>query len=510
MSNEAHEKQQIEYALLAADNTSEGLLVTDKDDLVLWINPGFERITGYTLEDMLGKRPLDLLSGPSTSDSSFGELRQKLRHRQSIDIEIEYYRKDGTPFWMESKITPIFSADGKHTHYMSSSRDITERKDLEQKSLASIERELIRQTERKTLSQMGEWLYSAQSLKELLMVIQKSLLTLIPEANGQLFIYSNSRNTLDLAATWGKPLGSTQMDAEDCWSLRRGRAYSHGTQNIEFACSHVHKDDLEAPFFCLPIIAHGQTIGMLHLHFSDVQREEYKDRSPEYNDFFNQRWELALLCAEQISLAVANVRLRQELEDQSVRDPLTNLWNRRWLLEAAHKEVDKFRTDGVPLSMISIDVDHFKKFNDHHGHDAGDLVLRAIGAKMTEVFPQNAAACRIGGEEFTVLCQGMTLAKASDLAEQFRNAVRHLSVRYSGANLPSITVSAGVASLTSSDHGVVDIMKLADQALYRAKRQGRNTVKTQNDLVTENGEVDAGLAVVSPTQKPTSRLPDAI
>ena len=122
---------------------------------------------------------------------------------------------------------------------------------------------------------------------------------------------------------------------------------------------------------------------------------------PDYEAFFIQRWELALLCAEQISLAVANVRLRQELEDQSVRDPLTDLWNRRWLLEAAHKEVMRYRSDGVPLSIISLDVDHFKKFNDHHGHDAGDLVLRAIGAQMKEIFTDDCAPCRIGAKNLS-------------------------------------------------------------------------------------------------------------
>jgi diguanylate cyclase (GGDEF)-like protein len=374
----------------------------------------------------------------------------------------------------------------------------------------ALSREKERQAERKQLSQTGEWLYSARSIEELLMVIKTSLNTLIPEASGELFLYSNSRNVLDLETHWGDVSGIGQIDAEDCWALRRGRAYPYGAQDIQFPCSHVSTDDGEHPYFCLPIIAHGQTIGLLHLNFHNHALLKGNAMPPDYEAFFIQRWELALLCAEQISLAVANVRLRQELEDQSVRDPLTDLWNRRWLLEAAHKEVMRYRSDGVPLSIISLDLDHFKKFNDHHGHDAGDLVLRAIGAQMKEIFTDDCAPCRIGGEEFIVLCAGYTLDAAQKLAEVFRQSVTKLSVRYSGAVLPSITVSAGVSTMGDPNQQVVDLMKVADRALYAAKRNGRNTVQTQNYLPDEAHDALAARRIQSQAITATALRPKEI
>src|SRR5690606_23949944 len=143
---------------------------------------------------------------------------------------------------------------------------------------------------------------------------------------GQLYIYSSSRDTLELAAQWGDGEPDAHIGAEDCWALRRGRAYSYGIKAIEFACGHVHGKD--HPYFCLPIIAQGETIGLLHLCFSAFDRTLVPREFIE--TFMQQRWEVGLLCAEQISLAVANVQLRHELQDQSERDPLTNLWNRRW------------------------------------------------------------------------------------------------------------------------------------------------------------------------------------
>ncbi|WP_420862798.1 sensor domain-containing diguanylate cyclase [Algirhabdus cladophorae] len=474
------------FASLAAEYSSDALLVTDHEDRVLWLNAGFERMTGFTLDDLVGRRPDEVLKGPDTNADEFAKIKEALRLRRPVDIEVIYYRKDGKEFWMESRIVPIFDADGKHTHYMSSSRDISARKELERITENALEREQERQKERKQLSETSEWLYSARSIEELLQVVEQSLKTMIPEAGGQLFLYSNSRNILDLAAQWGETSDTKQLEATDCWALRRGRAYSFGAQDIEFKCDHVEHDHGNAPYFCLPITAHGQTIGLLHLNFWDQPNLKGADASSEYHAFFKRRWDIALLCAEQISLAVANVRLRQELEDQSVRDPLTNLWNRRWLLEAAHKELSRYRSEGVPLSIVSIDVDHFKKFNDHHGHDAGDLVLRAIGSKMREMFTGSLSPCRIGGEEFIVLAANTTLEAAQELTEDFRRAMAHLTVRYAGAALPAITVSAGVTTMTDGQQQVIDLLKIADRALYQAKQMGRNKVCTHDDLDPES------------------------
>ncbi|WP_172960959.1 sensor domain-containing diguanylate cyclase [Oceaniglobus roseus] len=460
------------FAELVLEHTTDAILMTDPDDTVVWLNPGFERMYGYRLEDFAGKTPEELLDSPETDAETTAQVLQALRERRPLQVEVQNRRRSGATFWVEKKLMPLFDAEGRHIHNMSISRDISERKEMESDANEMIEAETHRQHERRLLSQISEWLYSAKSLDELLMVVKKSMQTLLPEADGQLYIYSNLRDTLELAARWGDSPAHDHIGAEDCWALRRGRAYSFGTKAIEFACSHV--GDEASPFFCLPIIAHGETIGLLHLCFSAFDRSIVPRDFIE--SFVQRRWEVGLLCAEQISLAVANVQLRHELQDQSMRDPLTNLWNRRWFMEASQRELNRARSSGGSLCIVSLDVDHFKSFNDQHGHDAGDSVLREFGALLSSRFPPGWSPCRIGGEEFVVLCPGATPEDAAREAEEFLRAVSEVELNHAGVSLPRITVSAGISAFPEDGRQIERLMKVADEALYRAKELGRNRV----------------------------------
>ncbi|WP_226782924.1 bifunctional diguanylate cyclase/phosphodiesterase [Oceaniglobus trochenteri] len=460
------------FADLILQHTTDAILMTDPQDRVVWLNPGFEKMYGYRLEDFRDMLPEELLNFAESDEEVTRQVILALGERRPLQVEIQNMRKSGEPLWVEKKLMPLFDGEGRHIYNMSVSRDITERKALEKSAQEMIESEAHRQHERRLLSQISEWLYSAKSLDELLMVVKKSMQTLLPEAEGQLYIYSNSRDTLELAAQWGDGEPHAHIGAEDCWALRRGRAYSYGVKAIEFTCGHVQGEG--SPYFCLPIIAHGETIGLLHLCFSAFDRAIMPRGFIE--TFVQQRWEVGLLCAEQISLAVANVQLRHELQDQSVRDPLTNLWNRRWFLDASHKELNRARTKGLPVSLISLDVDHFKKFNDHHGHDAGDIVLREFGSLLAATFKDDFAPCRIGGEEFVVLCSGVPHDQAMARANAFLDEVTRIEVHYGGARLPRISASAGVASFPEDGEQVLRLMKVADEALYAAKDQGRARV----------------------------------
>ncbi len=457
------------FADLILQHTTDAILMTDKDQNVLWVNQAFERLFGYRKDDFSGVIPPEILYCAETDADVVRQVMESIRDRRPIQVEMMNRCKSGKIIWVEKKLAPMFDAEGRHIHNMSISRDISARKDMEVQAAEMMEAEQQRQHERRLLSQISEWLYSAKSLDELLMVVKKSMQTLLPEADGQLYIYSNARDTLELAAQWGDADPSDHIGAEDCWALRRGRAYSYGIKAIEFTCGHTHGEN--SPYFCLPIIAHGETIGLLHLCFSAFDRTIMPREFIE--TFMQQRWEVGLLCAEQISLAVANVQLRHELQDQSVRDPLTNLWNRRWFLDASHKELNRAATKAMPMSLISLDVDHFKTFNDHHGHDAGDIVLREFGGLLAGTFTGDFHPCRIGGEEFVVLCCGIDHGAAMRRAAAFLEDVARLEVQYGGSRLPRITASAGVASFPEDGQQVLRLMKVADEALYAAKEQGR-------------------------------------
>lgn len=315
------------------------------------------------------------------------------------------------------------------------------------------------------LGELNEWLQSSRSLDELFDMVSRFMTHILPEAEGSVYVYSNSRDVLDGCASWNGGTHKAHIHPEGCWGLRRGRTYEYGASEIDFVCEHAEPHD-GRPYFCFPILAHGETVGLLHLRAHEG-----------CDEVFHSNKKLAQLCAEQISMAIANVRMRDQLHDQSVRDPLTGLFNRRHMTDTLRKSISRSQQTGASLSLIAVDVDHFKKFNDTHGHDAGDMVLRAVGSALEQGCDRDEVACRIGGEEFMLILPDNTPDDAVTRAEKLRQAVEGISVRYGEKSLPRITISVGVAHYPA--HGTMpqDLMRAADDALYMAKDKGRNQVQ---------------------------------
>ncbi len=362
----------------------------------------------------------------------------------------------------------------------------------------------------RTLSELSEWLQSAKSEVELYDMISTVLGDLMPECKGSLYIYANSRDVLEIATHWNGPSRTHSLHPEDCWSLRRGHPYVHGTSEIEFHCDHVHAD-INENYCCIPILAHGETVGLLHLEYVPQGAETAAEAKSRFAD----RVRLGQACAEHLSIAIANMKLREGLRDQSVRDVLTGLNNRRYLLEAARRELLRAARHSAPTAFITVDVDHFKSFNDNHGHDAGDTVLRHVGEVMRAIFTDDAVPCRFGGEEFVVMLPNTRIEEAALRAEEFRARMEQLVIRYADANLPRVTISAGVAAFPEAGDNLTEILRVADEALYQAKQNGRNRVElaggykpaTSAEAVTDEAVIflrsvmaQAGQRPAQPTQ----------
>ena len=344
---------------------------------------------------------------------------------------------------------------------------------VEANEALSLERE--RKVEARKLSQLGEWLQSCKSLDELLVIVKSFLSKLFEGSAGELYIYSNSRDVLDGACSWGIDAPAAHIQPDDCWALRRGRLYKFGEGLVDFSCNHVNgeiSDRYNGHYLCLPIIAHGDTVGLLHIRFQDDAAfpTEAGEPIPEKLVSF------AIRCTEQISLAIANVKLRDELRDQSIKDPLTGLFNRRYFLDRCRREISDADRQSKPLGLISLDADHFKNFNDTHGHDAGDLVLRSISEVMLDIVGDGDVVARFGGEEFSILLPNKTPAECLAMAETLRTRVEANVLRYGGVILPKITISIGVATFPLCGRSPQELLTEADRAVYLAKDGGRNRV----------------------------------
>ncbi|KAJ54319.1 diguanylate cyclase [Actibacterium mucosum KCTC 23349] len=316
------------------------------------------------------------------------------------------------------------------------------------------------------LGELNEWLQSSRSLDELFDMVARFMTHMLPDCSGSVYVYSNSRDVLDGAVSWNGGSHKDHIHPEECWGLRRGRTYTYGNSEVDFACEHTDPDD-KRPYFCFPILAHGETVGLMHLRAKEmVPIEGFKP---------NQR--LAQMCAEQISLAIANVQMRDQLHERSVRDPLTGLFNRRHMTDHMRKLVNRIRTHETTFSLVYLDVDHFKKFNDNHGHDAGDLVLRAVGDLLQRSCQDgDEIACRMGGEEFMLILPEVQQADVLKRTEKLRRDVENITVRYGEKNLPRITISAGIAHAPEHGTDTQELLRVADAALYDAKARGRNQV----------------------------------
>ncbi|WP_370644180.1 diguanylate cyclase [Thalassobius sp. Cn5-15] len=378
--------------------------------------------------------------------------------------------------------------------HRNNARHVTQLNRRNDKERDIIDQQLRLAREVQLLGELNEWLQSSHSLEELFEMVARFMTHILPNAEGSVYVYSNSRDVLDGSAKWNGGTVKPHIHPEECWGLRRGRTYEYGASEVDFVCDHAEPHD-GRPYYCFPILAHGETVGLMHLRAA---------AGHEAN--FRQNKKLARMCAEQISMAIANVRMRDQLQDQSVRDPLTGLFNRRHMTETLRKAIGNSQSTGAPLSLIAVDVDHFKKFNDNHGHDAGDMILRAVGSALEKACDGDQIACRPGGEEFTLILPGVYDADALIKAEALRQAVEAISLRYGDKTLPTVTISLGVSHYPQHGSMPQDLMRSADEALYEAKAHGRNQVQQAmgaapqpRDASVANTSTDASAPAIEDT-----------
>jgi diguanylate cyclase (GGDEF)-like protein len=180
--------------------------------------------------------------------------------------------------------------------------------------------------------------------------------------------------------------------------------------------------------------------------------------------------------AERLSLALANLRLREALQRQSIRDMLTGLYNRRFLEESLERELGRASRTNQPVSMMMMDIDHFKLFNDTYGHQAGDALLRALGESLNQRTRGQDVVCRYGGEEFALILAGASIESTYKRAHILREELKLLQVQHGGKTLGNVTLSMGIAGYPVHASDAETLVKAADDALYRAKKEGRDRI----------------------------------
>ena len=393
-------------------------------------------------------------------------------------FEVEYRLRDSTKSfrWYLDRAVPLRDASGAIKQWFGTCTDIDDKmqnqqlleREIQQRTDALIEvnahlesemreralaqQELNQQTERMvkeltwrsnratTLVRMTQLLQSCDDLKDMLGVIAGMGPKTFPRLRGCLMLLNSSQDVLEIAASWSECRApGTVFEPQDCWGLRTGHIHL-----VPGRRSHCRLQTCHCWRECLLLPAAGgagKNVGVVHFQSYDAQP------LPEALLL------LANMFAEEVGLSIANLRLREALRNQSIRDPLTGLFNRRYLEEILEREVRRATRSEQPVGVMMLDLDHFKKFNDTYGHEAGDSVLRETAAFL-------AAKCSRGRHRLPLwrrgICDhsadwrtraGSAWARRKDCAN-----LRLLEVLHQGQSVGTVTVSVGVAAFP--EHGV--------------------------------------------------------
>lgn len=479
----AKESEQLAKEII--DFLPDATFVIDKDGKIIAWNRAIEEMTGFRAKEMLGRdnyehsipfygkrRPIliDLVNLPSeVLETEYAFLRRDKSGVLMGDATCPMVRKE-TRF-LSGWASPIYNLKGEKVGAIESIRDFTEKKQAEEELQLAKEKleswvgELERRNrEINLMRQMDDLLQTCESITESYPVLEQFIPQILEKTRGALFNFSNSRKSLESVVTWGADIESDQIfTAADCWALRRGQTHIVSKDFSGLRCRHMGSSSLD--YIEVPMFEPGKVMGMLHIEYPP---ELKCDRNAE---------ELALIVAEHLSLSLSNLKLRETLHAQSVRDPLTGLFNRRYMEETLDREIHSAIRTNLPIGMVMLDIDHFKNLNDTYGHEAGDMVLVEIANIIRKNIRVSDVACRYGGEEFILILPNADMEIARQRAERMRADVESCNLVYHRQNMGSITVSFGIAGFPEHAQTAESLLKKADEALYLAKKLGRNRVE---------------------------------
>ncbi|MFQ3661290.1 MAG: diguanylate cyclase [Chloroflexaceae bacterium] len=458
----AEERLRYQANLLA--NVADAVIATDLAFQIQSWNAAAERIYGWSAGEVMGRSVDEVLKTRYTHDSEESAL-QVLFSNGRWSGEVEQRRRDGSYVPIQSSVALLHDSAGQITGMVAINRDISERRHAElllQAVNTRLEQAIVearrRTAEVMQINQMHDLLQVCQNRAEAAEVIGLRLAAIFPDHGGYLAIRIPGSDDLEVICQWGEQRpAETVFPIEACWALRRGQLHVLAGPHTGPRCRHLGATRVDHSC-CLPLAVQSEIYGVLHIA-GEAQ----------------PRIELLISVGDAIKLALANIDLREALREQAIHDPLTGLFNRRYLEATLPREVYRVQREGEALCVAMLDIDYFKSFNDRYGHEAGDTLLREVGWVFREHMRKSDIACRYGGEEFVLVLPGSAVEDTVQRLEQIRGLVNALQVDFHGRRLEPVSISVGVAAYCGTG-GADELLRAADEALYAAKRAGRNTI----------------------------------
>lgn len=456
------------------DSTTNLVFARDQQGRFTLVNQALADFYGISVDHLIGKTTLDTLpNAHELTPIHHNDLDViRSRHEQVIP-EQQITDASGKLHWLHIIKRPILRSDGTPGQVLGVAIDITSHKHTTQTLQQTCQQQRYwlralgqRNRDITMINEMSDSLQRCLTISEAYDIITRYIIQVFPEQSGGLYILDTYHQHAEAVAIWGDiPRSHRVFAAGQCQALQNGEKHIVDKAGTPLHCNHVPNDHPFA-YLCTPLVAHGETLGLLHLRHTLPLTASTRDR-----------WDqLGLTIADHISLSLANLYLRKRLQEQSIRDALTGLFNRRYLEETLRRELCQAMRHDRKVGVIILDIDHFKQFNDIYGHRAGDTVLQELGLFLQRNIRGGDIACRYGGEEFVLILPEAPIDDTYKRAEELRKGIKDLRVIYQNQQLPLITLSLGIASFPEHGDHSEAVIRAADDALYSAKAKGRDCV----------------------------------
>lgn len=444
------------YARSLIEASLDPLVTISADGKIMDVNSATEKVTGISRDKLIGSDFSNYFTEPQKARDGY-----QLAFSQGMvkDYPLAICHVSGKITDVLYNATVYRDERGGVAGLFAAARDVTALKKARQKlEEAILQMEVIRD--------MTDLLQSCQKMDEAYPIIKSALFRLFPESSGGIYIANAAGNSLLLVDSWGDSALETIFTPDECWAMRRGQMHVGMLDNsLNPKCEHVKQ--VATPYACIPLLAHAHGLGLIYIECGPDCRDQAD---------IQRKLSIAETAADSARLALANLILREELRAMSIRDPLTGLFNRRFLEEALDRELVRMNRAGKMLAVAMIDIDRFKCFNDSYGHDAGDEILKQAAQLMAAFRQGNDIVCRYGGEEFVVVMTEIGPETVAERLDALRLSIEKLPIKWGGDGPRQITVSIGVSIYPAHGTSRPELITRADQALYTAKDAGRNRV----------------------------------
>ncbi|KTC80238.1 GGDEF domain-containing protein [Legionella cherrii] len=453
------------------ENAPIGMAIVSPEGKCIHANRTLQEILGYSDEELLKKNMLEITYPDDVSmtrDAMNKLLQGKLRISH---MEKRYIRKDGSIIWGMVSSSLIRDEQGEPINFIMQMKDVSDRiqneekmRQLNEKTMEMLNELKLLEHDESLLNKLNRSLQICITAEEAYPRIHLIAQDLFADLSGGLSIYNKTIMQMETVVQWGKEqLLPDIFLPMDCFSIREAATNVVDDPNKSVPCAHYNTPP-QGGYMALPLLVQNELIGVIHL-IAPKDRKLTRHQQDMANSFGNI-----------VKLAIANINLRVSLSELSLHDPLTNLYNRRYLNDILSRELIRIAREKKTLCVAMLDIDNFKKFNDTYSHLAGDEILKAIGKLLKDSLRETDISVRFGGEEFVIVLLNTTLNNAVSKMEELREKIKNISIYFKGNPLNHITISIGVAEALKHGASIDEIIKAADLALYAAKLAGKDRV----------------------------------